>query len=243
MADFTIKPASGTGNKLILQTQAETDVMTTSDSGVTLDSATLNSPTLVTPALGTPASGVVTNLSGVLPVGVTGGSGLTALGTVATGNLSNTAIVYPAGHVLRSFYDENTDGGYTVTTTYGDWASLDITITGPNSTSDYLQIWIFLASVYNSAADGRYIKIGARYSIDDWSNDVQFGTQEFYDRPAYSGNSTAIVVDATVPIRFAHPTTSTYRVRPWLGTAVGNMTVGQTSAESRSTITAFEIKG
>ena len=33
---------------------------------------------LTTPALGTPASGVVTNLSGVLPVGVTGGSGLDA---------------------------------------------------------------------------------------------------------------------------------------------------------------------
>ena len=31
---------------------------------------------LTTPALGTPASGVVTNLSGSLPVGVTGGSGL-----------------------------------------------------------------------------------------------------------------------------------------------------------------------
>ena len=39
--------------------------------------------------------------SGVLPVGVTGGSGLTALGTVTAGNLSNTAIVYPAGHIIQ----------------------------------------------------------------------------------------------------------------------------------------------
>ena len=38
--------------------------------------------------------------SGELGSGVTGGSGITALGTVATGNLSNTAIVYPAGHIL-----------------------------------------------------------------------------------------------------------------------------------------------
>ena len=44
----------------------------------TLTNKTLTSPTLTTPALGTPASGVVTNLSGVLPVGVTGGSGLDA---------------------------------------------------------------------------------------------------------------------------------------------------------------------
>ena len=71
--------------------------------------APLASPVLVTPNLGTPSAGVMTNttgipaaqVSGVLPVGVTGGSGLTALGTVASGNLSNTAIVYPVGHVLQ----------------------------------------------------------------------------------------------------------------------------------------------
>ena len=73
MADFKIKPAAGTGNKLILESEDGTDVLTTSDSGVTLASATLNSPTLVTPALG----------------------------TVATGNLSNSAIVYPTGHVIQ----------------------------------------------------------------------------------------------------------------------------------------------
>jgi hypothetical protein len=41
MADFTIKPASGTGNKLILQTQDETAVLTTSDTGVTIASPTI----------------------------------------------------------------------------------------------------------------------------------------------------------------------------------------------------------
>tara|TARA_R110000787_G_scaffold112599_1_gene221526 strand:+ start:173 stop:1099 length:927 start_codon:yes stop_codon:yes gene_type:complete len=46
-----------------------------------------------TPDIGTPSAGVVTNLSGVLPVGVTGGSGLTALGTVATGVLED-AVTY-----------------------------------------------------------------------------------------------------------------------------------------------------
>lgn len=38
-----------------------------------------DSVTLVTPNIGTPSAGVVTNLSGVLPVGVTGGSGLDKL--------------------------------------------------------------------------------------------------------------------------------------------------------------------
>jgi len=50
--------------------------------------------------------------AGVLPVGVTGGSGLTALGTVATGNLSNANIVYPTGFVIqvKSVYENTTMG-------------------------------------------------------------------------------------------------------------------------------------
>jgi hypothetical protein len=65
---------------------------------------TLTSPTFVTPALGTPASGVASNLTaldttelsaGVLPTDITGGAGLTLLGTVTAGNVSHASIVYP----------------------------------------------------------------------------------------------------------------------------------------------------
>jgi len=70
MGNLIIKGKGGAGNKLILQDQAGGAVITTADSGATIADGI---------ALGTPASGVVTNLSGVLPVGVTGGSGLTAL--------------------------------------------------------------------------------------------------------------------------------------------------------------------
>ena len=105
MADLIIKPNAATGDKLILQDRAGGAVLTTADSGATianatLTSPTLNSPTMVTPALGTPASGVVTNLSGVLPVGVTGGSGLTALASNPTVTLGSNA-TFPAGHVLQ----------------------------------------------------------------------------------------------------------------------------------------------
>ena len=74
MANLIIKPQNTSGDKVIIQDQAGGAVLTTADSGATIANATLTSPTLVTPALGTPASGVVTNLSGVLPVGVTGGA-------------------------------------------------------------------------------------------------------------------------------------------------------------------------
>ena len=59
---------------------------------------------LASPAFtGTPTGITAAHItSGVLPVGVTGGSGLTALGTVTAGNLSNSAIVYPTGSVVNS---------------------------------------------------------------------------------------------------------------------------------------------
>tara|TARA_Y100000310_G_scaffold110265_1_gene108690 strand:- start:193 stop:1005 length:813 start_codon:yes stop_codon:yes gene_type:complete len=57
------------------------DVATTAGTQ-TFTNKTLTSPVLTTPALGTPASGVVTNLSGVLPSAVTGGSGITLSGPV-----------------------------------------------------------------------------------------------------------------------------------------------------------------
>jgi hypothetical protein len=74
--------------------------------GARLD-APLASPVLVTPNLGTPSAGVMTNatgipaaqVSGVLPSGVTGGSGLTALGTVASGNLG-AGVTFPDNHVI-----------------------------------------------------------------------------------------------------------------------------------------------
>lgn len=51
------------------------------------------SPTLVTPNLGTPSAIVLTNASGALPVGVTGGSGLSIATSQLTGNISLTSQV------------------------------------------------------------------------------------------------------------------------------------------------------
>jgi len=69
-----------------------------------------DSVTLVTPNLGTPSAGVVTNLSGVLPVGVTGGSGLTALASNPTVTLGSNA-TFPAMHVIHRDYLEFTSTG------------------------------------------------------------------------------------------------------------------------------------
>jgi hypothetical protein len=61
MADFKIKPTAGTGNKLILESEDGTDVLTTSDSGVAITAPTIAD---------------LSNVTGTLPVGVIGGSGL-----------------------------------------------------------------------------------------------------------------------------------------------------------------------
>ena len=77
------------GNLQVTAAKVAADVATTAGTQ-TFTNKTLTSPTLTTPALGTPASGVATNLTsipaaqitGVLPVGVTGGSGLDDLSRI-----------------------------------------------------------------------------------------------------------------------------------------------------------------
>ena len=75
MADLLIKPNTGSGNKLILQDQAGNAVLTTADSGVSIAAPTIAD---------------LSNVTGTLPVGVTGGSGLTAMAGVTTGSGSVT---------------------------------------------------------------------------------------------------------------------------------------------------------
>ena len=58
MANMIIRPAAGTGNKVIVQDQAGAAVLTTADSG-----ATLTAPTITD----------LSNLSGALPSGVSSG--------------------------------------------------------------------------------------------------------------------------------------------------------------------------
>ena len=64
-----------TGTQTLTNKTFVAPALGTPASGV-ISACTSSGMVLTAPVLGTPASGVVTNLSGVLPVGVTGGSGL-----------------------------------------------------------------------------------------------------------------------------------------------------------------------
>ena len=84
---------------------------------------------------------------GSLGAGVTGGSGLNALGTVTSGNLSNDDIVYPVGHVLqvRQYYDPRS---ITVTTVgFGTDVSASFLFTPKKASSNILLTANFTASL------------------------------------------------------------------------------------------------
>lgn len=103
MADFVIKPGAGVSNKLILKTQDNTDVLTTSASSATLADGI---------ALGTPASGVMTNMTG----------------TPSAINLANGT--FPTGHIVKFekvvTQPTASQGG---STTYADLTGSSITYT------------------------------------------------------------------------------------------------------------------
>ena len=85
------------------------------------------------------------DLSGVLPVGVTGGSGLTALGTVVSGNISHADIVYPAGHVVYTQYKKcSAASGTTIDSTWKDVNTVFIDV--PAATCDDLSSIYILIS-------------------------------------------------------------------------------------------------
>lgn len=108
MADFKIKPAAGTGNLTLLQSQDQSGsdyAIKIGDSGAsTLTNATLTSPTLTTPNLGTPSAVTLTNAT------------------------------FPAGHVLQVVSGAFTDASSTVTSTTMTNTDdfVDITITAGN---------------------------------------------------------------------------------------------------------------
>jgi|19_taG_2_1085344.scaffolds.fasta_scaffold14963_6 hypothetical protein len=124
-------------------------------------------------ALATESGGVVS-----LDSGVTGGSGLTALGTVTSGNLSNTAIVYPSQYAFSASL--STDQSISAST----WtkATLDVSIFGGWDTTNYKFVcpragkWQFNFSVrFNDGVFGRFIKLYKNGSAWDQGGSVSYG--------------------------------------------------------------------
>ena len=220
MADLIIKPQPTSGNKLIFQDQAGGAVLTTADSGATLGNSTQDN--------------------------------ITRLGTVTTGTLANS-ITFPANHVIRTFYAQDDGGEHTIadpSAAASVYSELELTITGTNSTSDYLMIFLYIASIYNLGYYGNALHTGIMYSTDSWSSPAD-GTALITDGSDYQmmrssmiqSGSTAfhMITSNTLIFRVNHPVTGTYKIRPKFKNIGSSMKIN--TGHGRSTITALEIKG
>ena len=187
----------------------------------TLTNKTLTSPTLTTPALGTPTAVVLTSASGVLPVGVTGGSGLTALGTVTAGNISHADIVYPAGHVVQVVTNKVDFQGSTAETSFttSPWKSaLGDTITpkllnstmiisayfttyNATDTTNYFDLYrnsSALTETWNLSGDDRGMIFQAMPSGSGWTAVSLFW---YDDTGAMSSRNSATAIEYAVTMR------------------------------------------
>ena len=132
------------------------------------DKAPLASPAFT----GTPTGITAAHLeAGVLPAGVTGGSGLTALGTVTAGNLSNSAIVYPAGHVLQTATIMGSGTNQTKAAD-GAWAdmafgggTMEVTMTTKKANSKF-----FLMTQATAVFDGASERMAIRWNVGSSTN-------------------------------------------------------------------------
>jgi hypothetical protein len=180
---------------------------TSSGAPITLsgDTATLGSGVTI------PAAGV----TGVLPVGVTGGSGLTALGTVTAGNISHADIVYPAGHIIKvSTHSSTADVAQTGTGQAKEADANDLTVTC--TIGNRLHIWIIGGFTYATATTG-YFQCGMIIEESGQSDVLSFPSY-LYSRASgdYKNDShvsvtyshTAITSSVTVKRAIQNPATA-----------------------------------
>jgi len=123
MANLIIRPASGAGNKVVVQDQSGAAVLTTADSGATIVDGI---------ALGTPASGVMTNMTG----------------TPSAINLANGT--FPAGHIIQTKIGSRTSGIVISSTSYSS-VGIPVTITPAYSNSKML-ITLWGTSAMNNSS-------------------------------------------------------------------------------------------
>ena len=158
----------------------------------------------------------------------------------------SSGATFPAGHILRAFYDESDT---TVETISEDseinWGELELTITGTNNTSDYLQVTVGLNGIYNEYSDPDNVMatlwVGVVWDTDsNFGSTAAFGGLDYYTRTLHQSTG-GMNLDSMITIRAVHPTTSTYYVRAKIQAISGDLNINQSS--TRSTINAFEIKG
>ena len=155
-------------------------------------------------------------------------SSITTLGTVTAGNLSNTAIVYPTGHVLQTIRDVYAMSDDVIATTSADiilGTNLQCTITCA-STSNHLVVSLFVPSLYNQGQAARGVYTGIKHGDTGWSSTGDLGGVEFVDSyNGYINTTTSFVDNLNLTMTGTVPNTSAMLLRPWFKTVGGDYTL------------------
>ena len=195
------------------------------------DTQTLTNKTLTSPTIGN-----LSNVTGTLPVGVTGGSGLTHLASNPTVTLGSNA-TFPAGHILQVKHVLDNDAFTSdadAWSAYMTWPVMEITpshesnkiiligstqVSKPTSTNMSL-------SFYKNASDvtESYNISGENYAFGIWVTSDSTGT---WPRTIMMQDTAGTINEISYRISF----------RPWNATTV---TAGH--ANSITSITAMEVK-
>jgi cyclophilin family peptidyl-prolyl cis-trans isomerase len=233
MANLVIRPASGTGNKVVVQDQAGGAVLTTADSGATMASN----------VTGIPAAGV----TGVLPAGVTGGAGLNfpVLGI-------QQAIMQGTQTVGTSLLDV-TDGT----------TALAVTSTNTNATKFFITAMTYLGGnadvgthfeLWSSIDGGSYSKLDAAHSSYGGGVSAAGNTKDFMFAAAGDNDSWNLYIGTHCSGSFlwtpgSFSTSVAVKIRTWgytgttyIGRNANHNNTSTWSHSVPSTLTMMEIK-
>jgi hypothetical protein len=211
--------------------------------GARLD-APLASPTFTGTVAGVTGTHITTGT-----LGNTVQDNITRLGTVTSGNLSNTAIVYPAGHVLQVKSDTSVSASMDVTTTasrpYG--TDLQVEITAP--TSNYLFVNVFIAGYWNFTSSTHSLHAGLKYSTDNWTTQITLGPRVFpLSHFGYLNSATAFLSDASFSTWVQVPTASAMKIQIYCISTIGtvrlhaNQSSDTTVGREASCLTVMEVQ-
>ena len=162
-------------------------------------------------------------------------------------NINNalTSATFPAGHMLRHFYDEYNFNGspVTITTTASNWSGLQIDIINPN-TSNYLFLQMFIPDVYCSGSSNG-LGGGFVYSTNSFSSESILGSSAWYFNQHSWTSSGSNLNNTSLTVRVLHPTSSNYSIRPYFQAYSASLTIGQGNSGNKSiaTLFAMEIQG
>ena len=171
-----------------------------------------------------------------------GGSGITELGTVASGTLGSN-VIFPAGHVIGVYTDtfNITSGSVDILSSGTLWSGLDVTVPA-TSTNNTIIVQVHVAGLSNKAQTNRSALLGLRYSIDDWGNTLTLGPDSLIVQPTVYSGGGVLRDSVSFQLPVAVPTTSSFRIRTHITGQNGDIEI-HAATNGVSSMVVWLIKG